>query len=113
MNKALLKDTWRTIDRTKSRFISLAAIVALGISFFAGIHATAPDMRDTATQYYIDTNAMDLQVISTAGLTDDDVKVKQPDGKQRPAKKSDTQSHQKSAKRPKVHAKAEINNTKR
>ncbi len=75
MNKALLKDTWRTIDRTKSRFISLAAIVALGISFFAGIHATAPDMRDTATQYYIDTNAMDLQVISTAGLTDDDVKV--------------------------------------
>ncbi len=75
MNKALFKDTWRTMERTKSRFISLVAIVALGISFFAGIHATAPDMRDTATQYYIDTNAMDLQVISTAGLTDDDVRV--------------------------------------
>ena len=75
MNKALLKDTWRTMERTKSRFISLVAIVALGISFFAGIHATAPDMRDTATQYFIDTNAMDLQIISTAGLTDDDIQT--------------------------------------
>ena len=46
MNKALLKDTLRTIDRTKSRFISLVAIVALGISFFAGIHAVAPDMLE-------------------------------------------------------------------
>ena len=35
MNKALFKDTWRTMERTKSRFISLVAIVALGISFFA------------------------------------------------------------------------------
>ena len=75
MNKALFKDTLRTIDRTKSRFISLVAIVALGISFFAGIHAAAPDMLDTARQYYRDTNAMDLQIISTAGLTDDDVRV--------------------------------------
>ncbi len=75
MNKALFKDTWRTMERTKSRFISLVAIVALGISFFAGVHATAPDMRDTATQYYIDTNAMDLQIISTAGLTEDDVRT--------------------------------------
>ncbi len=75
MNKALLKDTLRTIDRTKSRFISLVAIVALGISFFAGIHAVAPDMLDTVQQYYRDTNAMDLQIISTAGLTDDDVRV--------------------------------------
>ncbi|MBQ4366076.1 MAG: FtsX-like permease family protein [Clostridia bacterium] len=75
MNKALVKDTLRTIDRTKSRFISLVSIVALGISFFAGVHATAPDMLDTARKYYLDTNVMDLQIISTAGLTDDDVRV--------------------------------------
>lgn len=37
---------------------------------------------------------------SAEDFFDDDVKVKQPDGKQRPAKKSDTQSHQKSAKKP-------------
>ena len=75
MNSAILKDTLRTIERTRSRFISLLAIVALGVSFFAGINATAPDMRDTARQYYIDSNAMDLQIISTAGLTDTDVSL--------------------------------------
>ena len=48
MNSSLLKDTWRTIERTRSRFLSLVAIVALGISFFAGMNATAPDMLDTA-----------------------------------------------------------------
>ncbi len=75
MNNVLLKDTWRTIERTRSRFISLIAIVALGVSFFAGVNAAAPDMLDTARQYYKDTNIMDIQVLSTAGLTDDDVAV--------------------------------------
>ena len=75
MNNALLKDAWRTIERTRSRFISLIAIVALGVSFFAGVNAAAPDMIDTAKQYYRDTNIMDLQIVSTAGLTDDDVSV--------------------------------------
>lgn len=75
MNSSLLKDTWRTIERTRSRFLSLVAIVALGVSFFAGMNATAPDMLDTAKKYYVDTNAMDLQIVSTAGLTDSDLAV--------------------------------------
>ena len=75
MNNVLLKDTWRTIERTRSRFISLIAIVALGVSFFAGVNAAAPDMLDTAKQYYKDSNIMDLQILSTAGLTDNDVNV--------------------------------------
>lgn len=48
MSKALLKDTFRSIWRTKARFISIILIVALGIGFFAGIKATAPDMKETA-----------------------------------------------------------------
>ena len=75
MNNVLLKDTRRTIERTRARFISLVAIVALGVSFFAGVNATAPDMRDTARQYYRDTNILDLQIVSTAGLTDEDLAV--------------------------------------
>ena len=54
MNNVLLKDTLRTIERTRSRFISLIAIVALGVSFFAGVNAAAPDMLDTAKDYYRD-----------------------------------------------------------
>lgn len=75
MNKVLLKNTVRTIARTSSRFFSLVLIVALGISFFAGMNAVAPDMLETASEYYKDTNAADITIVSTAGLTDEDVAV--------------------------------------
>lgn len=73
ISRALLKDTQRTIERSAARFISIIAIVALGISFFAGMNATAPDMLDTARAYYSDVNLMDLCVQSTIGLDDNDV----------------------------------------
>ena len=72
-NKSLAKDTKRTIQRSVARFISIIAIVALGISFFAGMNATAPDMIATAREYYETTNLMDLCVQSTIGITDDDL----------------------------------------
>jgi len=73
MSKALVKDIFRSIKRTMARFISIVAIVALGISVFAGIKATAPDLKDTAEKYFSDNNLMDINVISTIGLTDTDV----------------------------------------
>ena len=69
----LMKDSVRTMQKSVSRFISIIAIVALGISFFAGMNATAPDMMATARQYYSDTNLMDLCVQSTIGLDDEDI----------------------------------------
>lgn len=75
MNKVLLNDTLRTMKRTSPRFISIIAIVALGVSFFAGLNATAPDMVDTAKKYYIDSNAADIMVISSAGMTDNDISL--------------------------------------
>ena len=74
-NKVLVTDAVRTVKRTMPRFISIIAIVALGISFFAGMNATAPDMLDTMKEYMNTSNAMDIQIISTAGLTDEDVRV--------------------------------------
>ncbi len=73
MSKALLRDIFRSIIRTKARFISIVAIVALGISVFAGIKATAPDLKETAGKYFLDNNLMDINVVSTIGLTDTDV----------------------------------------
>lgn len=74
-NKILVTDALRTVERTMSRFISIIAIVALGVSFFAGMNAVKPDMYDTAKKYVNSSNAMDIQVISTAGLTDGDLDV--------------------------------------
>lgn len=73
MSKALVKDILRSINRTKTRFLSIAAIVALGISVFAGIKATAPNLKDTAEQYFNQNNLMDIHVLSTIGLTDIDM----------------------------------------
>ena len=75
INKVLITDALRTVKKTQSRFFSIIAIVALGVSFFAGMNATAPDMYDTIKKYALETNMADIQIISTAGLTEDDVAV--------------------------------------
>ena len=73
INKVLITDAIRTIERSQSRFLSVIAIVALGVSFFVGTNATSPDMMDTVKKYLTDTNSMDIQIISTAGITDDEI----------------------------------------
>lgn len=75
INKVLITDALRTVQKTQSRFVSIIAIVALGVSFFAGMNAVSPDMYDTMQQYALESNMSDIQIISTAGLTDDDVAV--------------------------------------
>jgi putative ABC transport system permease protein len=73
MKKTLLKDTFREIRRTFSRFLAILCIIALGTAFFVGIKTTCPDMKLTADKYFKDNSFMDFQLISTAGFTDDDV----------------------------------------
>ncbi|WP_034549492.1 ABC transporter permease [Carnobacterium funditum] len=72
--KALWKDIFKEIWQSKARFLSIFAIITLGVAFFAGIKATGPDMIDTADHYYRDKNLMDLKVVSTYGLEDYDIK---------------------------------------
>ncbi len=75
INTVLITDTRRTIERSYSRFISIISIVALGVSFFAGMNAIAPNMYDTARKYVEDCNTMDIQIVSTAGLTENDLAI--------------------------------------
>ena len=75
INKVLITDALRTVQKTQSRFISIIAIVALGVSFFTGMNAVAPDMYDTMLEYADESNMADIQIISTAGLTDNDIAV--------------------------------------
>ncbi len=73
--KALHKDFRVEIKKSKNRFLSIFFIVALGVAFFSGIQASAPDMRLTGDSYFDDSKLMDLRVISTLGLTEDDLKA--------------------------------------
>lgn len=75
MPKTLLKDILVEIRHSFGRFLSLSAIVALGVAFFAGIKASAPDMKNSADWYFDTYNMQDIQVYSTAGLDEEDVKA--------------------------------------
>ena len=79
--RALHKDFWMEIRKSRARFISIFCIVALGVAFFSGIQAASPDMRLSGDAYYNESKLMDLKIVGTMGLTKDDVEaVKKLDG---------------------------------
>ncbi len=71
--KALLKDTLREVKKSFGRFISIFLIVGIGVAFFAGVRASVPVMKGTADQYFDDYNLMDMKIMSTIGMTKEDV----------------------------------------
>ena len=73
--KALHKDFWMEIRKSKARFISIFLIVALGVAFFSGIQASSPDMRYSGDAYYEAAKLMNLKIQGTLGLTQRDVKA--------------------------------------
>ena len=73
MKKALIKDTIKEIKNTHRRFISILLMAFLGVGFFAGIRASSPDMLDTIDKYFKDSKVYDLEIISTLGLTNEDI----------------------------------------
>lgn len=73
MTKSLLKNTFREIRNSKARFISIMAIIALGVGFLTGIKATTPSMYQLAENYYQTSNLMDYRLLSTVGFDEDDI----------------------------------------
>ena len=73
MKNKLIVDFFREIAKGFGRFISIFFIVMLGTAFFAGLRSSGSDMRISADRYYDDTALMDFKVLSTLGLTDDDL----------------------------------------
>ena len=73
MKKALRKNFYMEIRHSLGRFLSIFFIVAIGCAFFSGIRASEPDMRYSGDAYFDEKNLMDIQVMSTMGLTKDDL----------------------------------------
>lgn len=77
MKNALTKNILREITKSKSRFLSILIIVAIGVAFFAGVRATSPEMKFTADKYLDDNNTADLTIQSLNGFKQSDIdKVK-------------------------------------
>jgi putative ABC transport system permease protein len=67
------KNLLREIKNSKSRFLSIFVIVAIGVAFFAGVRATSPDMILTCDKYLKDNNFSDLTILSPVGFVDTDI----------------------------------------
>lgn len=81
MKNTMLKNAFSEIKKTKNRFFSIFGIIAIGTGFFAGLLASAPDMKKTADAYYDDTNLMDFRLVSTYGFSENDIEeLKKIDG---------------------------------
>lgn len=73
MKRALLKDSLIQIKKTSKRFISMLLMAFMGVGFFAGVRATSPDMKKTMDVYLDNQNVFDIKIVSTLGLTDEDL----------------------------------------
>ncbi len=71
----VLTDAAREVRHTFSRFLSLMILSALAVCFLAGLRATAPDMKLSADRYFDEQRLMDIHVLSTLGLTEEDIEV--------------------------------------
>ncbi|HZJ83102.1 MAG TPA: hypothetical protein VFD57_04755, partial [Clostridia bacterium] len=60
--------------RSKARFLSIMAMITLGVGFFAGINATAPNMVISADTYFKDYNLSNFRVMNPLGFNDEDLK---------------------------------------
>lgn len=73
MAKSIKKDFRREIKKSISRFISILLIVVLGVAFYSGIRSSMPAMQMTADAIYDKDNFMDIRVVGTLGLTQNDL----------------------------------------
>lgn len=69
----LKTNSYRNIKKSFPRFLSLLIMSLLGVFVYAGLQATSPDMLKTLDNYYDKYNTYDIKVISTLGLTDNDI----------------------------------------
>lgn len=81
MNRSIIKLTKREIRSSLGRYLAIFAIIALGAGLFVGLRLSRPDFLETYNNYTNKTNFYDFRLVSTLGLTDDDLaEVKKMDG---------------------------------
>ncbi len=75
MSKAYRKDVHRSIIKGWKRFLSIVIITALGVAMLTGLYAACLDMYYSADKFYDRQNLFDIRILSTLGLTEEDVEA--------------------------------------
>lgn len=74
-NSAYKKDIWRSIWKGKKRFFAIMIITVLGTTMFSGLKAACVDLRHSADNFFDSQRLFDLCIMSTLGLTDEDLEA--------------------------------------
>ena len=72
---AYKKSITREILSSKARFISILAIIFLGVAFYSGIKSSGPDLKESINEFFRKQNLMDSKIVSSIGLNDNDLKL--------------------------------------
>ncbi|MBR2927668.1 MAG: FtsX-like permease family protein [Oscillospiraceae bacterium] len=73
MVSAIRKDFIREIKNSRNRFLSIMVLAMLSVAFLSGLKATAPDMKGTGDDYLDQQKLLDVQILSTLGITEEDI----------------------------------------
>ncbi len=81
MKNRIITNSFRNIKKSFPRFLSLFLMSMLGVFVFTGLKSTAPDMLRSLDNYLDQADAYDLKIVSSQGLTLDDLEaLKKVDG---------------------------------
>ena len=72
-SSVLILSVLREIKSTLARYLAIFAIIALGVGFFAGLRISTDAMLKTADAYFQEKELYDFRLVSTLGLTREDV----------------------------------------
>jgi putative ABC transport system permease protein len=70
---AFYKDIGKTLKNNLSRFIAITVMAALGIGVFSGFAVGCLDAFQSADSFYDKQNTYDVKIVSTLGLTEEDL----------------------------------------
>ncbi|WP_270330192.1 FtsX-like permease family protein [Lapidilactobacillus dextrinicus] len=74
-NQLQLRLLRRKIWASFGRFVAIVLIIMLGVLLFVGIKSSGPDLYHNATTFLRTQKASDIQIVSSTGLTDQDLKL--------------------------------------
>ena len=69
------RDTFRLIKKTFRRFFTIFLMVFIGVAFMVGLLSSYSIMEKSVDIYYDEYNFMDVQLYSSYGFDDNDVKA--------------------------------------
>ena len=75
MSRAFQKEIRSSIKKGWKRFISILTITTLGVGMMTGLYVACKDMYYSADHFFDGQNLFDIQILSTLGLTQEDVDI--------------------------------------